>query len=423
MKKICLLICFIMLMGIGLTGCGTSENVSKEGPEEVTLTFLMHDQFQYEYFTETNNISEAYKKVNPNVTIEVEKVKDTGELENALKIRNSANELPDIMLLKTYMLSNFADILEPLNDTQVAKNNEYAEQYSIGGNIVGIPESAFYEFVYYRKSVFEKYGLEIPETWDEFMKTAQLIKEKGEYIPIVLGAKDSWPDYPYNEFMPCLQGGNGAYWNEMATKDEPFTKGEPFYEAYRKIQDLYDAKVFGQDPLGIGWDQAKSMFVAGKGAMIGAGQWFITDYKNMDGDMDDLGLFLLPVRDTKEDTFYATVMADGFYGTAKEGENKEEAIKFINWYMSSDYYLEYMKEKGINATIKGSEPTNPYLKEAFENTDAKFIVYDGGNKEFKRIGDSFGFDVKKLGQEMLAGKDFEEMMSNLNKRWKEAKNE
>lgn len=420
-KSLCTFMALIMSLSMGIMGCGSSTSDDK-GEKEVTLTFLLHDDFQYEYLTETKNLSDAYNKVNPNVTIEIEKVKDTGELENSLKIRNSANELPDMMLLKPYMLSSFSEVLAPLNDTEAVKNNQFASEYAVDGNVVGIPESAFYEFVYYRKSIFEKYNLEVPQTWDEFIETAKKVKEKEEYIPIVLGAKDAWPDYPFNEFMPCLQGGDGKLWNKMAEKDEPFSKGEPFYEAYVKIQKLYDSEVFGEDPLGLGWDQAKTMFVAGKGAMIAAGQWFIADYKKMDGDMDDLGLFLLPVRNDRNDKFYATVMADGFMATPKDGENKEESIAFLNWYFGSDYYKEYLSVKGINSTVKGVESNDAVLKEAFDRAEPTFIVYDGGNKDFKKIVDSFGFDVKKLGQEMLSKRDFNEMMNELNNNWKQARN-
>lgn len=417
-RNISKLLSFIMIITVIFmifTGCNNKDE-SKD-KKDVTLTMLFHDDFQYEYFADTHNISEAYKKVNPNVTIEIEKVKDTGELENALKIRNTADELPDIMLLKPYMLSGFKSVLEPLNDTKAAKNNLFAKEYAVDGDVVGIPESAFYEFVYYRKSVFKEYGLEIPKTWDEFVNTAVSIKEKGEYVPILLGAKDAWPDYPFNEFMPCLQAGDGQQWNVMADDDTPFDKDKAFYKAYEKINNLYKAEVFGKDPLGIGFDQAKSMFVAKKGAMIAAGQWFLTDYTNMDGDMDDLGLFLLPVRDSDKDKFYATVMADGFYATPKIGENKEASIEFMEWYFNSDYYKEYLNAKGINPTVKGVKVDRPIINKPFDDVDPTLIVYDGGNENFKKIVDSFGFDVKKLGQEMLSGKNLDEMMNELNNNW------
>lgn len=420
MKKgmsIALMIIMILMM---ITGCSKSSKTSG-GAKNVTLNFLLFDALQYEYFTETDNLADAYKKVRPNVTIEMEAAKDSEQFAELLKIRNSANELPDLMVLKPYMLSKFKDVMVPLNDLEANKNNLFAEQFAVDGNVVGIPEISFYEFVYYRKSIFEAYGLEVPTTWDQFIDVSLKIKEKNEFIPILLGAKDAWPDYPYNEFMPSLEASDGMLWSKMATQDAPFTKGEPFYEAYAKIDKLYKSEVFGEDPLGIGFDQAKAMFVAKEGAMIAAGQWFMSDYKSMEGDMDDLGLFLLPTRNKETDTFNTIAMVDSFISTPKGYENEEESKKFIEWYFSSDYYKEYLKAKGVNPTVKGIKADNPLFQEPFERVEVNYIVYDGGNEDYNKIVDSFGFDVKKLGQEMLAGKDLDTMMEELNKHWKEGR--
>ena len=408
-----------------IVSCAVSLSIAgckKPGEGKVTLTLLLHDQFQYDYFLDTKPISAAYQEVNPNVSIEIEKVKDSGDLESTLKIRKTGNELPDLMLIKPYMLANFKDILADLSDLEAVKNNKYAKEYAVEGKVVGIPESAFYEFVYYRKSIFKEYGLSVPTTWDEFIEAAKVIKSKGEYIPISLGAKDAWPDYPYNEFMPCLEAGDGALWNKMATQDNPFSKGEPFYEAYAKIQKLYDQKVFGKDPLGVGWEQSRDLFIGKKAAMIAAGQWYIADYRTGKGDMDDLGLFFLPTRSGKSDPFYATVMADGFMATPAGGENEDAVKKFLEWYFKSDYYVEYLTQKGIDATVKGVKIPNDVLNEPFEqNKEVKFIVYDGGNKQYQDIVNKISFDVKKIGQEMLSGKSLDSIMSDLNKKWKEAR--
>jgi len=141
----------------------------------------------------------------------------------------------------------------------------------------------------------------------------------------------------------------------------------------------------------------------------------------MNGDMNDLGIFLLPVRDTENDKFYATVMADGFYSTPKNNENSEERIAFLEWYFSSDYYKEYVAAKGINSTMKSVKIDNPLISGILEKANATQIVYDGGNKDFKAISDAISFDVKKLGQEMLAGKNLDDMMNDLNSKWKKAR--
>jgi raffinose/stachyose/melibiose transport system substrate-binding protein len=393
--------------------------------KKITLKMALWAANDYQYFTETKPIAEAYKKVNPDVTIELEMFKNTEDYENAMKIRNSANELPDLMPMKPYMLVNFKDVMLPLNDLKAAKNNLYAGKYSVEGKIYGIPTSCLNEFVYYKKSIFKELNLSIPKTWDEFIELTKKIKNQGKYIPIALGAKDVWPDYPFNEFMPCLEANDGGYWNIMAKQDEPFTKEKSFYKAYSKIKKLYDAAPFGASPLGISFDQSAQMFVANKSAMIAAGQWFVVgNYVPAGGDINDLGIFYLPIRNSTKDAFIATAMADTFYGIPKNSKYVEESKKFIEWYFSS-YYSDYVNTMKLYPTMKGVTLNDPFWKQAIDvlgNEKINYIVYDGGGIEFTRIKDAISFDVKRLGQEMLTGADLDKMMSDLNKKWKEAKN-
>ena len=47
-----------------------------------------------------------------------EKEKDDSEYWNAMKMRASANQLPDVMFNKTFTLARFKDYLIELSDTQ-----------------------------------------------------------------------------------------------------------------------------------------------------------------------------------------------------------------------------------------------------------------------------------------------------------------
>lgn len=395
---------------------------NEEEQKPVTLKYTIFSNEAQDAYTKLDLVG-SYKKARPNVTIEIEKVKDTGEFENAMKIRKAANELPDIMPLKPYMLTNFKSMLEPLNDLEAARKNMFAEDFAIDGDILGVPECFFNEFVWYRKSIFEEYNLSVPKTWNQFIDTAKKIKEGGKYTPILMGGKDAWPDYPFNEFMPCLEANDGALWNTMAEQDEPFAKDKPFYKAYTKIQQLYDAKVFGNDPLGVGFDQVKVMFGSKKGAMIASGAWFLSEVQNQLGsDLSDIGTFLLPVRDNENDKLNTVTMVDGFFATPKGGKNTEEAKLFINWLFSEEWYKAYMKQRGLSSTVKDLKTEiDPVLAEAFEGVDINYVLYDGGNEKYKKIESEVKFDVKRMGQEMMSGKNLDKMMEDLNKAWKEAR--
>jgi raffinose/stachyose/melibiose transport system substrate-binding protein len=407
--------------GKSTTQPDTQQEQKEEKKDPVTLKFPIWSTITEDLFAKLDLVNE-YKKEHPNVTIELELLKDT-EYENTMKIRNSANELPDILPLKSAWLINFKDNILPLDDLEAAKNNLFAADFKVGDHIYGVPESQFNEYVWYRKSIFKEYGLEIPKTWGEFVTAAKTIKDGGKYIPIAMGGKDAWPDYPFNEFMPSLEAGDGDYWSTMATIDEPFTKGQAFYDSYVKIQELYNAQVMGPDPLGVGFDQSKLMFGSNQAAMIALGQWFGSDLKSMtDVDINDVGAFLLPVRNSVDEPFNTISMVDTFFTIPKTSKYPDEAKEFINWFFSDAWYSKYLTEAQLQSTVKDVKiDLGTMFDGAFDVSNLNYVLNKGGNEDYKKIESAIKFDVKKMGQDMMSGKDFDKMMQEMNKSWKNAR--
>ena len=215
-----------------------------------TLTFAIWDN-NLNDFIESNDMVGKFQEKYPDVEIEVEKIKDDSEYWNAMKMRASANQLPDVMFNKTFTLSRFKDYLIDLSDTEACKNNELAEGYAVDGKVLGIPMTSGYEYVYYWKDMFKEAGVEVPTTWTEFEDTAKSLqdyfsKDNADFMAIACGLKDEWPDYPYMEFMPALESGNGQNWNTMAETDEPFAEGTDIYKAYTKVNELFSSGVLGK---------------------------------------------------------------------------------------------------------------------------------------------------------------------------------
>ena len=276
-----------------------TEVLVKEGYTKigVTLTFGTWDADAMKLYDELD-IESRFQQLYPNVTLEIEEYKDDIEYFNAMKIRASAKELPDIMFNVNRTLANFAEYLYDLSDLDAAKNNILAEGYAIDGKVLGLPEKRQEEYVLFWRDMFDEAGVEVPQTWDEFIKNnilaegyaidgkvlglpekrqeeyvlfwRDMFDEAGVEVPqtwdefikvsirlqeyfgksnpnfmaIALGAKDEWPIYPLVENMPSAISGNGQYWNEMAEKDRPFEKGSDIQVAYEKMQSIERRIIF-----------------------------------------------------------------------------------------------------------------------------------------------------------------------------------
>lgn len=242
-KIVAMLTAAALAASLLVTGCGGSKKGKggNEGGDGLsgTLTFAIWDN-NLNDFIESNDMVGKFQEKYPDIDIEVEKIKDDSEYWNTMKMRASANQLPDIMFNKPFTLSRFQDYLVDLSDTEAAKNNELAEGYALDGKILGVPLTAGYEYVYYWKDMFKEAGVNVPTTWGEFEEVTKKLqdfygKDNKDFMAIACGLKDEWPDYPYMEFMPALESGNGQNWNDMATQDTPFAEGSDINKAYKKL--------------------------------------------------------------------------------------------------------------------------------------------------------------------------------------------
>lgn len=411
-----------------LAGCGSGAKDNNDNIYSGTLTLATWDNNLYT-FIEQNDMIGKFQEHYPDVEIEIEKVKSDSEYWDAMKMRASANQLPDIMINKTFTLTRFKDYLIDLSETQACANNELAEGYAVDEKVLGIPMTSGYEYVYYWKDMFAEAGVEVPTTWDEFIAAGTTLQNyygasDADFMALACGLKDEWPDYPFMEFMPSLESGNGQNWNDMAKQDEPFAEGTDINNAYQKVYKLFTSGVLGKDPLGLGHDQVLSMFSAKKAAMIACGDWALQTMQKDAEDLSDLGTFYLPARNTEEDPYNVIVQGDSFMGVTTHSKHQEAAVAFIEWFYSEECYPDY-----INYISSASSMTNfpkekdPVLAEADEMCpDKVLIMYDGGGDDFTAIQNHITFDYKKLGAQMLTeGFDLNATFAELNEKWKNAR--
>lgn len=408
---------------------GTESKPETEAPVadsdlEGSLVFAIWDNNLMDYI-DANDLAGKFQEKYPNAEVEVEKMKDDSEYWNVMKMRTSANQLPDVMFNKPFTLSRFKDYLLDLSDLEASKNNELAAGYAIDGKVLGVPMTAGYEYVYYWKDMFKEAGVEVPATWGELEAAAQTLqdfygKDNPDFMAVALGAKDEWPNYPFMEFMPALERGNGRNWNDMAKTDAPFAEGTDIYKAYNKVNHLFQMNVFGRDPLGMSKDQVTTLFAQKQAAITALGDWGLQDIQSGADDIGELGTFYLPVRDSRDDPFRVIVQGDSFMGVTTHSKNPDLAKAFVEWFYSEDWYPGYI-EYVTSASSMSNFPKdkNPILAEAdARQPDMEMVMYDGGGDDFQAIQNEIAFDYKKLGSQMFTdGFDLTTELKSLNEKW------
>lgn len=405
------------------TGSSTAASSAAATGEEMTLSVMMISESATKQFVEEFDVPGKFKEMYPNVTVEFELIK--GDTLNVLKMREQADELPDVIAGQMDWRFTLKDKLEPLNDLESVKNNLYAADTAIDGNVLAVNYESFYNLTFYRKDIFKEYGLEVPKTWDEFIKVIEAINAKGEYIPLAVGGKDEWPLYPYGKDATIISSGKASALDDMAAMDEPFTEGQPAYQAFSKMKQLVDIKAFGSDPLGIGFDEAKTFIGnANKAVMFPTSQWALGDIEtSVEGNMENIGVMFIPYRDAETDPLYA-VTEIGMPFMVTKSEHSDMAKTFVDWMFNEELYTQYLDKTGLISTVSTIEtPYAPIFKEAIDGTPGLTPIAKVNGEMYPKVEAGARFNFDTVNAAIMSQKDFAALMQENNTAWKAARAE
>ena len=191
-------------------------------------------QYKPEAVKAFEKMEEKFNETHDDIELTIE---SPNEAMTILKTRFIKEDQPDIIGIGGDVnYSNFldSDMLVDISDFDGLKDIKQS-YLDIDKNLEFIPEDGTYAVPYvanaagvlYNRAMFEEYGWEIPETWDEFIALCEQIQSEG-IQPLYFGFKDTWT---------CL-----APWNAIAVDLAPadvcsqVNKGETtFSNEYREV--------------------------------------------------------------------------------------------------------------------------------------------------------------------------------------------
>lgn len=161
-----------------------------------------------------NSQIENFEKQNPDIDVEIYLIPSypgsTYKFYGTFVVTNAKE--PTILSLDMEWINEFSPFLVSLNqDAEYFDVNnlvpQTVEMVTINGEIKAIPYYVENGFLYYRKDLLEKYGYEVPKTWDELITIAKDISQKEGIEGFV------WPGARYEElttfFLEILYSNGG----------------------------------------------------------------------------------------------------------------------------------------------------------------------------------------------------------------------
>ncbi|GAB6099777.1 extracellular solute-binding protein [Halanaerocella petrolearia] len=407
MKKFTSIMLMLLIIGLLVTGCGGEKTSTKNS--KLKLEFFQNKSEAVETY---NQLIAKFEEENPNIDIEQNHVP---QAETVLKSRLTKNDVPDIMGLggnATYGELAAAGVLADFSTDAEIKNDKIQESYlnmlkDLHGKNknFGIPYTANANTVLYNKDKFKELGLEIPDTWNELISTAQKIKQAGE-TPFYLTFKDAWTAMiPWNSLAANLQGENF-----IAQRKSNKTT---FKENYRKVAErIYKLLDYGQqDPFGKGYNTGNKAFAKGKSVMYLQGVWAIGPIEKANPNIK-IGSFALPaVNNASENKLVSGVDTVLTMSSKLEDKKAEAAKKFIHFLIEKENAQKYIDQEMTFSAIKGvyqDDPSVADLKKYFEN---------GQIAPFPDHYYPSGMQVPNLIQEFLLNGDVGEFLNKLDNEW------
>ncbi len=308
-------------------------------------------------------------EVDPDFKVEVETITSTNDLWEKLRLYVAAKNVPDMYsisngtlseeMIKQGYLVNMSEELKSLGHLDKVKSSLVDYFTSSDGNMYMIPSAFSGEYFVYRTSTFKKYGLEVPETWDDFLDICQKLKDNGE-IPYVMRGADA---VQYLRFMsfPSWTTEGREFINNLTSGKTTFSESKSGMYGAELLKKLGTSGYFipGYNNLTLG--DAIDTFIGGQGAMVYANTNYIEKFNDLYVN-GDIGYFAVPVMAGEAGTGSTIPTHGGKAWTLNAGSYKDDAVLqgFFKYFMENVDSLSY--EAGQLSWINGDTKDNTLPK-------------------------------------------------------------
>lgn len=341
---------------------------TKAGPTKLIINSNQSDPAPKAAFAE---LVDGFKAANPDIEVTLNTF-DHEAYKTA--IRNFlASDPPDIA---TWFAGNrmkffvdeglFMDISDVwteygLNDSMSSTKSAL----SVDGKQYGVPWGYYQWGIFYRKDIFDQYGLSEPATWDEFLKIGETLKAN-DITPIAIGTKYLWTAGGWFDYLDLRVNGLD-YHMDLMLGDASYNDPE-LDEVFKIWKDLIDRGFFLENHATYSWQEAQAPLINGDAAMYLIGNFIMPDMEAA-GIGDKMGYFPFPEIKPGVGTYEDAPMDT--YHIPAGAKNVEAAKLFLAYVASPEVQAQFAYATGNIPPNKFAEPpTIPLTKEGFDTLAA-----------------------------------------------------
>jgi len=346
-------------VALGSAGCGGGEDAA-EG-ESVELSFLVDNSDQSVKPAEA--LIEAFQQDNPDVRINLETRPQGGEGDNVVKTRLSTQEMADLFQYNSgslFQALNPASQLQPFTEEPWVGDldDAFTPAVSVDDQVYGAPfGAASGGGLLYNKKVYERLGLEVPETWDEFMANNAKIKDAG-IDPVIQSYGETWTSQLFVLADYHNVAAVDPEWDQKYTANQVKYAQEPAIEGFRRLQEVEEAGYLNKNFGSIKFPAALSLLAQAKGAHYPTLTFTVPNLETSDPDkIDDVGFFAQPGSSAEDNGLTLWLPGAVYVPRTVEGAKLEAAKRFLAFVASPE---------GCEVQAEAFAPSGPFMLDGCE---------------------------------------------------------
>lgn len=393
-KRVTALLLSMVLVFSLFTGCGTKkDSTDTKATQEVdsnvttvadktdaaTTTEKVHITVMTNVIADHAAIIEQmardFEAENPNVTIGFSA--PGGDYENIMKVKMAANDMPDVFSTHGWAKARYGEFLADLSGRAWASQVVDSFKPIVtdeSGKLYILPFDQDQAGPIYNKEIFDRFSLEVPTTFDEFMAVCEVIKTQsnGDITPIASCA-EGWEEAQFFDFFATALLTSAPSNESAALLDQSFdwTKWDFLPERWLEMQkkgyineDFFTAK----------FADNVTAFATGKAAIGLYGPFFIEEGKKIN---PDLKADMMPIPSiVPGDTPTFAGGEKTTLGVWKDSPNLEIAMQFVDFCAKNENVDKVCAYTKLPPAIKGSEINAGDLTETYKKyADIRVLPY------------------------------------------------
>ena len=370
----------------------------KEPVKQVTLSVMTNRVGEQAKLLE--DIARKFEQENPDVKVDFSA--PGKDYESLMKIKMSANDMPDVFSTHGWAKIRYGEFLADLRDQAWASQIDTAIKPAVtdeNGKVYVLPLDQDKGGPVFNADILKEYEVEVPATWTELLAACETIKTKseGKVICIHMGGADSWPVGQYYDFFSTPLAVSPQQNDAQALLDGSY-EWDKYTLLSANLLELQEKEYLNKDVLTAKYSDSAQAFAEGKAAFGFYGAFLCEEAMKVDPELN-CGLMPIPaLMDGDEPTLVGGEMTT--WGVWKDSKNMQAARRLVDYYARPENVTAVADSNKLPAGLSGVTIDAGYLT-SYYTQYASLRVYPYFDRVYLPNG---MWDVLcKNGQDVLAG--------------------